>query len=200
MLDFLQYIDENIFFAINGLHNPFFDKIMWQISAKFTWVPLYAAILGWLIYKYRTKSLIYIIFLVLLIIASDQGSVHLFKNVFERYRPSHNPDFHNLVHIVNGYRGGKYGFISSHASNTFAFVSFLIPVFNKKCFTIFMVFWIILVSYSRIYLGVHYPFDILAGGAFGWMLGYGFYQANQFFIFKVIEPKKEFAKVQKNDF
>lgn len=190
MLEFLQHIDEKIFFAINGWHNPFFDKIMWCISAKYTWLPLYAVTLIWLIYKYRQKSYIYLIFLVLLIIAADQCSVHLFKNVFERYRPTHNPDISQFVHIVNGYKGGKYGFISSHAANSFAFVSFLIPLFKKKWPVVLLAFWVIIVSYSRIYLGVHYPFDILAGAAFGCLLGYIFYKAMNFIRYKYIDREE----------
>ncbi len=174
MFDLLQQLDEKMFLAINGFNSPFFDGLMWWISLKTSWIPLYVLLLGWLIYIYRLKSLILIPAIILVIIVSDQGSVHLFKNVFERLRPSHNPELQDIVHLVNNYRGGQFGFISSHAANSFALVSFLIPFFNKRWFTILMITWAVVIAYSRIYLGVHYPFDVIAGGAFGWIVGYGF--------------------------
>ncbi len=174
MLDFLHKIDVFVFLFLNGLHNDFFDGVMWWISAKYTWIPFYALILGWLIYRYRLKSIILIVSIGLLITASDQGSVHLFKNIFERLRPCHNPELEGLVHLVNNRCGGKYGFVSSHAANVFALASFLIPFLRRKLFIIIITCWAIIVSYSRIYLGVHYPFDILGGAAFGCLIGYGF--------------------------
>jgi len=184
MFDLLQQLDEKMFLAINGFNSPFFDGLMWWISLKTSWIPLYVLLLGWLIYKYRLKSLILIPAIILVIIVSDQGSVHLFKNVFERLRPSHNPELQDIVHLVNNYRGGQFGFISSHAANSFALVSFLIPFFNKRWFTILMITWAVVIAYSRIYLGVHYPFDVIAGGAFGWIVGYGFVE-----IVKVLSDK-----------
>ena len=174
MFEFLQNVDEYLFLLLNGLHNDFFDGVMWWISAKYSWIPLYAVILGWLIYKYRFKSVILILTIILLITASDQGSVHLFKNVFERLRPSHHPELSDMVHIVNNYRGGRYGFVSSHAANVFALVSFLIPFLRNRWAAIILICWASVVSYSRIYLGVHYPGDIIGGALFGWIVGYWF--------------------------
>ena len=174
MLEFLHTIDKNLFLFLNSLHNDFFDGLMWWISAKYSWIPFYALIIGALIYKYRIKSLIIIVAVALLITASDQGSVHLFKNVFERLRPCHNPELQDLVHLVNDRCGGKFGFVSSHAANVFALASFLIPLFRIRWVTIVLVSWAAIVSYSRVYLGVHYPGDIIGGAIFGWIVGYGF--------------------------
>jgi len=174
MLDLLQHIDEKMLLAINGWHSPFFDDLMWWVSGKYSWMPLYLLLLGWLIYKYRLKSIIFILSIILLITASDQGSVHLFKNVFERLRPSHNPELRNIIHLVNNYRGGQFGFVSSHAANVFALVSFLIHFIKNRWVVILMFLVALLICYSRIYLGVHYPLDVIGGGIYGWILGFGF--------------------------
>lgn len=174
MLDFFQSIDEYLFLVINGFNSEFFDAIMYWISGKYSWLPFYLLIIGMLIFKFRLKTFIILLVIALLITASDQASVHLFKNVFERLRPCHNPELKEFVHLVRNHCGGKYGFISSHAANSFALMAFLIPLFNRRWFTIIIISWAIIVGYSRIYLGVHYPFDILVGAAFGSILGYGF--------------------------
>ena len=114
----------------------------------------------------------------ILIVFSDQISVHLFKETFQRYRPSHNLSLEGKVHLLNGDRGGLYGFVSSHAANTFALTTFLIFFFRNKYFALFMYLWAAFVSYSRVYAGVHYPFDIVGGMALGiflGLIGYKFY-------------------------
>lgn len=187
MLDFLHQTDTDFFLFLNGLHNDFFDSLMWWISYKYSWIPFYAFILGCLIYRFRLKSVLPVVAVVLLITASDQGSVHLFKNVFERLRPCHNPELEGMVHLVNNHCGGKYGFVSSHAANVFALTSFLIPILRRRWFTFLIICWAVLVSYSRIYLGVHYPFDILGGALFGCLLGYIFSKGVRKLTDKLIE-------------
>jgi undecaprenyl-diphosphatase len=113
-----------------------------------------------------------VIFIVLAITLADQISVKCFKFVFERLRPSHNPEIKNQVNILNGYRGGQFGFVSSHAANTFALAAFTTRLFRNRYFAWFIFIWAAVVSYSRIYLGVHYPLDILGGAILGMILGY----------------------------
>jgi undecaprenyl-diphosphatase len=120
--------------------------------------------------------LIIIPLIILLITLADQSSVHLFKEVFERLRPCHNPELQEYIHLVKGHCGGKYGFISSHAANTFALAVFLKNIYRIRWLSVLLLSWATIVSYSRIYIGVHYPFDVIAGVVWGALLGYGIYR------------------------
>lgn len=170
MIDFLTNLDSQLFLFLNGLHSEFWDSIMWWVSGKEEWIPLYMVILGWLIFRFKWRILYLIPFIVLLIVLSDQISV-LIKNTVQRFRPTHDPEIGNLVNTLNNYRGGKYGFVSSHAANSFALAIFTSLILKNRWFTVFIFFWAALVSYSRIYLGVHYPGDILFGALLGIALG-----------------------------
>jgi undecaprenyl-diphosphatase len=184
MIELLDQIDRKLFLFFNGIHSPFWDLVMWNISKTEIWLPLYAIVLFFIFRRHKWKGFIPFFALVILVLVSDQGSVHLFKNVFQRLRPCHQPELTGLVHIVNGKCGGLYGFISSHASNTFAFAMFVSFYFKYKPFTWIIFAWAGVVSYSRVYLGVHYPFDILFGAAYGIFAGY--------FVFKLYQ--KVFSK------
>ncbi len=169
-------LDEKLFLFLNGFHSESWDHIMWWVSGKYSWLPFYIIIIIFIAWKFRLRTLIILPLIALIVTLADQSSVHLFKEVFERLRPCHNQDLTSLVHTVHGKCGGKYGFVSSHASNVFAVATFLFFLFRQKFFTVFIFFWAALVSYSRIYLGVHYPGDVLGGAILGTVIGWGVYQ------------------------
>ncbi len=175
-LNMLNTWDTDLFLILNGAHNSFWDFIMFWASDKFIWIPVYALFLFILWRKYYSKIWIVILFAALLIFLSDQISVHLFKDVFQRLRPCNDPALEGMVHLVNGKCGGSFGFYSSHASNIFAIAVFVISLLGKKnlWMLLLILIWADLIAYSRIYLGVHYPGDVIAGvvagSLMGWML------------------------------
>lgn len=180
MIEWLKELDTALFLFLNGLHAPSWDTFMSAVSGKLIWLPLYLFILFLLYRRYGRKTLVLLLFIVLLITMSDQLSVKAFKEVFQRFRPCHEPALAGLVHTVNGKCGGSWGFVSSHASNSFALALFSLLLIRDKPYTAFIVFWAFLVSYSRIYLGVHYPGDILGGAILGGFIGWLVYKAYRF--------------------
>lgn len=184
MIEYLSNIDRIFFLFLNGINSPFWDTVMWYVSGRFTWVPLYLAIIYFIFRKYRWKTLWILIAIGVVVTLADQFSVHFFKNVFERLRPCHNPDIKELVHLVNGKCGGKFGFVSSHAANTFGVATFLLMLFRVRWFSIAILLWAAVVSYSRIYLGVHYPGDVLVGSILGALIGWSVWKLFEFICSK----------------
>ncbi|MBN1119252.1 MAG: phosphatase PAP2 family protein [Bacteroidales bacterium] len=170
MFERLLSFDEYVFLKINSWHNPFFDKVMWFISGKTEWIPVYLIIFSVIIFKFRKKTLYILLGLALVISLADLISAQLIKDSVKRLRPSHVCELNDLIHLVKNYHGGRYGFVSNHAANFFGMATFLSLIFKNKWATISLFFWACLVSYSRIYLGVHYPGDIIGGAILGSML------------------------------
>ena len=186
MIDWLNTIDTQVFLALNGLHAPYFDVFMKLFTGKWIWVPMYAAVLFAVVRNYRWRqtlavlvcnyrwrqTLAVLVCVALAITIADQVCATLIRPEVCRLRPSNpaNP-LSEMVHIVGGYRGGSYGFPSCHAANSFALASFLILLFANRKLSLFIFAWAVLNSYSRVYLGVHYPGDLLVGAIIGTAAG-----------------------------
>ncbi|MBR7067009.1 MAG: phosphatase PAP2 family protein [Bacteroidales bacterium] len=173
-----------MFLILNGLHTPFWDGVMEFASGKLTWFPLYIVLLLLLWRKCGRQVIWWLLAVAVVVLLVDQISSSLIKPTVERLRPTHNPEIAHLVHIVNGYRGGLYGFVSSHAGNTFGVAVLLALVLGNRWGWIGLMQWAALVSYSRIYLGVHYPGDVLCGALLGVAVAVSVYQIARRFIFR----------------
>lgn len=173
MLESLIKFDKELLLTINSWNAPWLDGIMMALTNGLYWVPLFILVLGSIFYKYRTDSIAIIIYLILVIILTDQVSSSLLKPMIGRLRPSHDPDLKDMVHLVNNYRGGLYSFVSSHAANAFGVATFLFLVVRNKISWIWVMFvWASIFAYTRLYLGVHYPLDIICGGLLGVISAY----------------------------
>lgn len=169
-------IDQDILLFINGHHSPFWDTVMWYVSQPLTWVPLYLFLIYalWKAYdKNWVNTLIGVVVIAAAFGLSDLISSGILKPWIERSRPSHS-ELAPLLHFVRGYQGGPFGFPSSHAANTMAVAvsSLLLLRSRNMAFWFVMTAYVVLNCYSRIYLGVHYPTDILVGALIGASLAY----------------------------
>ena len=176
MIENLTAIDQDLLLAINGMHSPYFDSFMWLMSRAWAYV-LLALVFLYLAYRQGWKQMLLILVAVALTITlADQISSGLLKPLVQRFRPTHTEEIANLIHVVNGYRGGRYGFVSSHAANSFGAAVLLALLFRNRGLTTALIVWASIVSYSRMYLGVHYPGDIICGAAVGVVSAYLFYK------------------------
>lgn len=173
LIDKLLPFERNVFIAINGSDSIFWDNFMWTYTGILTWIPMVVFIFYVAFRNQMLNEFLLVLgSLALVILLSDQLSSSFFKPIFKRHRPTHHVDFMDIVDIVNDYRGGQYGFISGHATNSFGLAVFLSLLFKNKFVTGLIIFWAALNSYSRIYLGVHFISDIVAGLFFGSLIGF----------------------------
>ena len=204
MLERLIHIDTEILLAINGWHAPWADTLMWIISAKMTWIPLYLLLIVLLVYRYRQPApttvkwlqkvpacVVMILTIVAAVGLADFIASGILKDWVARPRPSRVPELEGVLHLVNGYKSGRYGFVSSHAANTMACGLLFSLIWRKKITTISLMLWVAANCYSRMYLGVHYPLDILGGLIVGALVASGAYALlrNLGFVNRVTEKK-----------
>ena len=190
MLDKLLEIDTQCLLAINGWHAPWADSVMWVISAKATWIPLYLLLIGLFVWKYRQPiptakwtwmQKVPACVVMILVIAAAVGLADfiasgILKELVARPRPTRVPELEGVLHLVNGYKSGRYGFVSSHAANTMACGLLFSLIWRNKIATCGLMLWVAMNCYSRIYLGVHYPLDILGGLMVGVLMAVVAYQ------------------------
>lgn len=183
MFEELIHIDQQWLLAINGCHAPWADTLMWIVSGKLTWLPLYALLIALIFIRCKKRGWLMALIVIVAVAGSaglaDFISSGIIKHAVCRLRPTHEPALAGLIHLVNGYMGGQYGFVSSHAANTMA-CALSFSLFwaytsdNKKrahlTVTLPLMVWVALNCYSRMYLGVHYPGDIIGGLVVGAMV------------------------------
>ena len=170
----LEQLDQQLFLFLNSVNSPFWDKVMLFLSMKVVWAPLYLVILIYLGKKYKKKFRIIILFVILAVALTDQTAL-IIKYSFDRLRPCHEPSLQGLVHLVKGECGGKFGFVSSHAANSFNVALLSLMFIKKRWYSVSIIFWAAAVAYSRIYLGAHYPGDVLCGAIVGSLIGWSVY-------------------------
>lgn len=186
MSEILQW-DRELFLYLNKLGSEPYDAFWLWVSETGSWIPFYVLLAIFLPRMARGKQLLFAFLVLFLnVFFTDSGSVWLFKEQFQRLRPCHVESLLEQMRLVKEGCGGQYGFVSSHAANTFGLATLygLISHWRHKWVLWFLMLWAILVSFSRIYLGVHYPLDIICGGIYGAFCGWGSYH-----IFKALTRK-----------
>ena len=179
ILNLLKSWDKELFLYLNGIHSPLWDYSMTLFTLTPTWLIFYGIILITIVKRYERKSLLIFISLALLILFADQFA-GILKHTIQRLRPSNDPLISPLTHLFFK-KGGEFGFVSAHAANTFAFATFSLLLFRNSRYTLFILPWAALIAYSRVYLGVHYPGDILGGAILGIIIGILIYKLLLYF-------------------
>lgn len=170
--------DTQLFLSINSNHSEFFDAFFTLYTSMLTWIPFYAIILYLVFKKYNQHGFWVLLALVLTVVITDQAS-GLIKDLVERFRPSHEPSLLGKVHLPMG-PGGEFGFVSSHAANTLGFTVLVGKLTKNRNLLLVLLFWALLTAFSRIYVGVHYPMDVLAGALLGGIIGWAMYKLLMF--------------------
>lgn len=185
-------IDKHVMLALNGSDSLYMDGVMKIFTTTSVWIPV-AAVLLFIVLKNNTPrgSLLTVLAVALTILACDQISSELIKPIVARLRPSHDPSFMHLIDTFNGYRSGSYSFTSSHACNSFGIFTIIALIIRNRALSLSLLLWACINSFSRIYLGVHYPGDILCGAIVGTVIG-----STIFLIYHIIKKKIDYTSVR----
>lgn len=189
MIEKIIALDKELFIYLNGLGSETYDGLWLIITKQIYWMPIFV-FLTYIIYKkIGTKQTLYLLLFVSLLVLFTDQITNLFKHNFQRLRPCNNPEINTFIRVVQ--QRTSFSFFSGHASNTMAVTTFLYLIFRNKYKYFGLLFlWPLIFAYSRIYLGLHYPTDILTGYLFGGMIGFLFYKLYQFF------QKKYFSEIE----
>lgn len=171
---FINNPDTNFFLSINRNHSEYFDAFFTLFTSMITWLPFYLLVLYLIFKKYNQYGFWVLVALIIAVTISDQLS-GLIKDLAQRYRPSHEPSLLGKVHLPMG-EGGEFGFVSSHAANTFAFAFLMGHLSKNRKLFLMLLGWALVTAYSRIYVGVHYPLDVFAGAILGSLIGWLIYK------------------------
>lgn len=182
-MKYINKIDTEVFLFLNGLHNPIMDVILFFVCHNLFFIPFFVILIDEVNKEFRNKSLYVLFIIVILIVSCDQTIYHLINPFIKRLRPSHEPTIQHLVNLTNAGPGSLYGFISRHVSNALSLFTFIFLLFdkNKNWLKFILFLWTLLVSFGTIYMGFHYPLNIICSSFIGITFGYLFY-----FIFKSI--------------
>jgi undecaprenyl-diphosphatase len=180
MLEKLQSLDTRLFIYLNNLGSPTYDNVWLIITKQVYWTPFFL-LLAYLLYKkIGLKSLGIVILFIALILLCCNESVEFFKVIFKRLRPCNNPEIKDVIRIVH--QSNTFSFFSGHAANSMATMTFLFLILRQQYRYSFLIFlYPLIFAYSRIYLGVHYPSDILTGFVFGLLYGIVFYKGYRYY-------------------
>lgn len=196
MLEYELQLEEPLFYFLNGSDSVFWDNFFYLYSYKWTWLLFYFCFLLIFVYRKNWKEIVCVLLAIsLVILLCDQISSGFFKPYFQRFRPTHHPDFQVQVETVLGYRGGRYGFISSHAANAFGFATFTALIFRNRLFTIMIILFALINGYSRIYLGVHFISDVVVGSMVGVIAGWVVYELYCYARHKWLKVEKDKLKI-----
>jgi undecaprenyl-diphosphatase len=189
MIEQLKDWDQQFLLFLNSFHVSWLDPVMLLITRTEFWIPLYAFLIFLIFRNYKKDAWLVLAGVVITVVLADQITSSIMKPYFQRLRPSQEPALQGILHIVNGYRGGLYGFASSHAANTTGVAFFMFLLFRDTYKWMGLIFlWAFIMSYTRIYLGVHYPGDILTGAVVGLLSGYSGYR---FYLWLKVKVKKK---------
>lgn len=169
-------LDRSLTLFLNGSDSLYVDHLAWLATSTLTWLPVGVVLLYVIIRNNDMRNILSIVlFLGIALLLADQVASGICKPYFARPRPARELELMQAVDIVNGYRGGKYGFFSSHAANTMAIATFLARLIRNRALNVSLFFWVFLNCWTRIYLGVHYVGDITVGLVWGALVGIGLY-------------------------